>query len=42
MTGYLRVTRGKLALLLGGLLIACAAAAWQRVDPVDFDPWAVD
>lgn len=42
MIDYIRAQRGKVALLLGGLVIAYAAATWNRVDPMDFDPWAVD
>lgn len=42
MIAYLRAQRGKVALLLGGLVLGFAAAAWNRADPMDFDPWAVD
>ena len=42
MINYLRAQRAKVALLLGGLVIGYAAAAWTRLDPMDFDPWAVD
>lgn len=42
MIDYIRAQRGKVALLLGGLMLGYAAAAWTRLDPMDFDPWAVD
>ena len=41
MIDYIRAQRGKVALLLGGLMLGYAAA-WTRLDPMDFDPWAVD
>ena len=42
MITYIRAQRGKVALLLGGLVIGYAAATWARFDPMNFDPWAVD
>ena len=42
MIDYFRARRGKFTLLLGGLVLGYAAAAWHRVDAMDFDPWAVD
>lgn len=39
---YLRAQRGKVACLLGGLVLGFAAATLKRADPNDFDPWAVD
>lgn len=42
MITYIRAQRVKVALLLGGLVLGYAAATWNRGDPNDFDPWAVD
>jgi hypothetical protein len=42
MIDLFRAQRGKLALLLGGLVLGYAAGALKRVDAMDFDSWAVD
>ena len=42
MFDYLRAQRGKVALLLGGLVLAYAATAWARDGALAYDPWAVD
>ncbi len=33
---------GRVALMLGSMVIGYALATLQRADPLDFDPWATD
>ena len=33
---------GRIALLLGSVVVAYALGSWSRTDDLDYNPWAVD